>query len=179
VQPRKKRRELLLTRQKYLARDESPARILKDLKKEPEARQLPSFVFRRKLRIESGHCDPDGVVFSRYVFEFFDINTWMLFEAALGVKRQNIAAAFDILGMPLVDARAEFFKPVRFGDCVEIASRVTEFRRSSFDVEHQIRIDENLAVNGGESRVWAVRSKENPEKISAAGIPSGVIARFE
>ena len=71
-----------------------------------------------------------------------------------------------------------FLKPAKFGDEVEIASRVSEFRRSSFDVEHRLTIGGELAVDGRESRVWAVRDKANPDKIGAAAIPPEVIARF-
>jgi hypothetical protein len=35
-----------------------------------------------------------------------------------------------------------------------------------------------LAVDGGESRVWAVRSKDGTDKLAALAIPSEVIARF-
>ena len=43
--------------------------------------------FRRQLTIEWGQCDPAGIVFNSRFFEMFDFSTWMLFEAALGVKR--------------------------------------------------------------------------------------------
>jgi len=33
-------------------------------------------------------------------------------------------------------------------------------------------------VLGGETRVWAVRNKDNPEKISARPLPDEVVARF-
>ena len=102
---------------------------------------MTSFVFRRQLTIEWGHCDPAGIVFNPRFFEFFDTGTWLLFEAALGVKREDLASTFNIMGIPLVDARAEFRKPAKFGDTIEIASRVSEFRRSSFDVEHRISVN--------------------------------------
>lgn len=139
---------------------------------------MPSFTFRRRLTIEWGHCDPAGIVFNPRFFEFFDASSWLLFEAALGIKAQDLAAAYGVVGIALVDARANFLKPVRFGDNVEIASRVSEFRRSSFDVEHRITVGGVLAVEGGESRVWAVRHKDDPDKISAAPIPPEVIAKF-
>jgi len=139
---------------------------------------VASYIFRRQLTIEWGQCDPAGIVFNSRFFEMFDTSTWLLFEAAVGVKPQDLGTRFDIIGIALVDARADFLKPARFGDMIEIASRVSEFRRSSFDVEHKISIGGELAVDGGESRVWAVRSKDDPDKISAAPIPSEVIARF-
>ncbi len=128
--------------------------------------------------VEWGHCDPAGIVFNSRFFEFFDTSTWLLFDAALGVKPQDLGATFDIIGIPLVDARAEFRKPAKFGDTIEIASRVSEFRRSSFDVEHRISVGGELAVEGGETRVWAARDKANPEKIGAVAIPAEVIAKF-
>lgn len=128
--------------------------------------------------IEWGHCDPAGIVFNSRFFEFFDTSTWLLFDAALGVKPPDLASTFGIIGIPLVDARAEFRKPAKFGDTVEITSRVSEFRRSSFDVEHRISVWGELAVEGGETRVWAARDKNDPDRIGAVAIPAEVIARF-
>jgi len=134
--------------------------------------------FRRQLKIEWGHCDPAGIVFNPRFFEFFDANSWLLFETALGLKQQYLASTYGIVGIALVDARANFLKPAKFGDTIEIASQVSEFRRSSFDVEHRISIGGELAVEGGETRVWAARSADDPDRISAATIPKDVIARF-
>ena len=139
---------------------------------------MSSFTFRRQLTIEWGQCDPAGIVFNSRFFEMFDTSTWLLFEAALGVKPQDLGRQFGVIGIALVDARANFLKPVKFGDVIEIASRISEFRRSSFDVEHRIAVGSELAVEGSESRVWAVRNKDDPERISASAIPAEVIARF-
>jgi 4-hydroxybenzoyl-CoA thioesterase len=137
---------------------------------------LTSLVFRRQITVEFGHCDPTGAVHVSRFFQYFDTNTWMLFEAATGVAERDFTATFGIL--PLVEVNAEVRRPVRFGDMIEIASRVTEFRRSSFHVEHRITAGGELAVEGGEMRVWAVRHKNDPSKISAQSIPEAVIARF-
>jgi 4-hydroxybenzoyl-CoA thioesterase len=139
---------------------------------------VTSFTLCRQLTIEWGHCDPAGIVFNPRFFEFFDASSWLLFEAALGVKAQELATTFDIVGIALVDARANFLKPVKFGDAVEIVSRVSEFRRTSFEVEHRLSVNSALAVEGSESRVWAVRDPSNPDKIKTAPIPAEVIARF-
>jgi 4-hydroxybenzoyl-CoA thioesterase len=146
--------------------------------KRPEAFRVASFTFRRQFTVEWGQCDPAGIVFNARFFEMFDISTWMLFEAALGVTAHQLGETFDIIGIPLVDARANFLKPVKFGDVAEIVSRVTEFRRSSFDVEHRLMIGDELAVDGAETRVWTARDKDNPDKIGGIAIPADVIARF-
>ncbi|MGB8895704.1 MAG: thioesterase family protein [Pseudolabrys sp.] len=139
---------------------------------------MASFTFQRQLTIEWGQCDPAGIVFNSRFFEIFDTSTWQLFEAALGVRPHELVTAFGIMGIPLVDVRANFLKPIKFGDVVDMTSRVTEFRRSSFDVEHRLSVGGELAVEGGETRVWAARSKNAPEKFGGAAIPGDVIAKF-
>ncbi|HEY4143410.1 MAG TPA: thioesterase family protein [Pseudolabrys sp.] len=139
---------------------------------------MTSLIQRRTLTVEWGHCDPAGIVFNPRFFEFFDTNTWMLFEKALGVKQSDLAATYGIIGIALVDARANFLKPAEFGDTIEITSRITEFRRSSFDVQHTITIGSDVATEGNETRVWAVRDGANPDKITTASIPAEVIAKF-
>ena len=79
---------------------------------------MASFTFRRQLTIEWGQCDPAGIVFNSRFFEMFDTSTWLLFEAALGVKPQNLGRQFGVIGIALVDARANFLKPVKFGDVI-------------------------------------------------------------
>ena len=137
---------------------------------------LTTFVFRRQMIVEFGHCDPARMVTPKHLFEYFDNGTWSLFEAALGVNRQDFLNVFGIL--PLVDVRLDYRTSVSFGEHIEIASRVAEFRRSSSDVEHQVLRGGDVAAIGGETRVWAVRNEDDPEKISARPIPPEVIARF-
>ena len=139
---------------------------------------MAKFVHRRRFTIEWGHCDPAGIVFNSRFFEFFDWGTWMLFEAALGVKPSELASAFGIAGLPLVDAGARFLAPARFGDQVELSSQVREFRRSSFDVEHRLLVGTTVAVEGHETRVWAARDPADPSKMKSRPIPAEVTARF-
>ncbi len=140
---------------------------------------MTNFVSRRYFTIEWGQCDPAGIVFNSRFFEFFDWGTWTLFEAALGVRPPDLAGAFGIVGLPLVDASARFLAPARFGDAVELQSQVSEFRRSSFDVAHRLLVGGALAVEGRETRVWAGRDPAGSSAIKAQPIPAEVKARFE
>src|SRR5579862_5411076 len=144
-----------------------------------EGKAVASLVSRRQLTVEWSHCDPAGIVFNSRFFEYFDWGTWTLFEKALGVRPPDLAGAFGILGLPLVDAGARFVAPARFGDVVELTSQVSEFRRSSFDVVHQLLVHGALAVEGKETRVWAARDAVDPSKIKSQPIPAQVTARFE
>jgi 4-hydroxybenzoyl-CoA thioesterase len=140
---------------------------------------MTNLVSRREFTIEWAHCDPAGIVFNSRFFEYFDWGTWTLFEAALGVRPPELGAAFGIMGLPLVDASARFVAPARFGDVVELTSQVSEFRRSSFEVAHQLTVRGVLAVEGRETRVWAARDPADPSKIKGQAIPPEVVKRFQ
>ncbi len=139
---------------------------------------MTTYIHRRQLTVEWGQCDPAGIVFNPRFFEMFDVSTWQLIQALLGVPQQDFPAAYNVVGAPLVDARANFLKPARFGDTIEIASRISEVRRTSFDIEHRILIGGALAVDGGETRVWAMRDAADPDRIRAVAIPAAVVERF-
>jgi 4-hydroxybenzoyl-CoA thioesterase len=134
---------------------------------------------RRQITIDWGHCDPAGLVLSSRVFEYFDTSSWALFQAALGVRPSDIAATFDIMGIPLVDARARVNIPLRFGDAIEVLSNIGAFRRSSFNIEHRLLRDGAIAVEGSETRVWAAVDKDDPAKLKARPIPAAVMERFK
>jgi len=151
---------------------------------------MANLVSRRQFSIEWAHCDPAGIVFNSRFFEFFDWGTWTLFEAALGVRPAELAAAggnesipIAEVGapflVPLVEVDAEFLAAVRFGDAVELTSQVREFRRSSFEVEHRLSAGGQLAVIGRETRVFAVRDRADPSILKSLPIPSRVIKQFE
>jgi len=95
------------------------------------------------------------------------------------VPARDLVGAFGIIGIPLVDARARFLAPARFGDVVELTSQIKEFRRSSFDVEHRLMVRGELAVEGRETRVWALRDAADSSVIRSEPIPDEVIARFQ
>jgi 4-hydroxybenzoyl-CoA thioesterase len=139
---------------------------------------MANLVYHRQFAIEWGYCDPAGIVFNSRFFEFFDWSAWLLFEKALGVRPADLGATFNILGIPLVDARARFLKPAKFNDLADIASEVSEFRRSSFEVKHRISIGGELAVEGSETRVWAAQDPADPVKLRGVPIPAEVIERF-
>ena len=139
---------------------------------------MTNLIHRRQFTVEWGACDPAGIVFNGRFFEFFDASAWEMFETTLSVPRADLFAAYDIMGIPLVDARARFVLPVKFGDVAEIASEITEFRRSSFDITHRLSVGGELAVEGRETRVWATRDKDDASRIKSTPIPAAVIERF-
>jgi 4-hydroxybenzoyl-CoA thioesterase len=139
----------------------------------------PNLVNSRPVTIEWGDCDPAGIVFYPRYFAMFDASTAALFDAALGMPKIRWTKHFGIAGIPMVDTRGKFSVPSAYGDQVVIESRVTAFRRSSFDVEHRLlKAGGVLGVEGFETRVWVGRDPGDPSRIKAVPIPAEVIAAF-
>ena len=134
--------------------------------------------FTRKLIVEWGHCDPAGIVFNPRFFEFFDWSTAMLLEAALGLNKPAMMAHYEMAGIPLVETRARFMSPCRFGDEVAITSQITELKRSSFGVRHRLRNGEVVSVEGEETRVWAGRDPEDPARLRSKAIPEDALRKL-
>jgi 4-hydroxybenzoyl-CoA thioesterase len=133
------------------------------------------FVNRRTVTIEWGDCDSAGIVFYPRYFAMFDASCHALFAAALGYRKPAMIARFGIVGTPMVDTRARFLIPSSYGDDVVIESRVTQFGRASYDVEHKLyRADGALGVECWEKRVWAVADPARPGAIKGAPVPDEV-----
>jgi 4-hydroxybenzoyl-CoA thioesterase len=133
----------------------------------------------RAVRIEWGDCDPAGIVYYPRYFEMFDTSTTALFERATGMTKYQMLKAYDFVGYPMVDTRARFVIPNRFGDDVTIETTIKEFRRSSFDVHHRLLKNGELSVEGFETRVWVGRDPADASKIKSQAIPGEVLARFK
>jgi len=68
--------------------------------------------------------------------------------------------------------------PSRVSDVVVVESEITEWRRSSFCIQHKLFNKKVLAVECSEIRVWAGVSETDAEKIEGKPVPPEVIARF-
>src|ERR1700747_2874868 len=133
----------------------------------------------RRVRIEWGDCDPQGIVFFPRYLAMFDDSTAYLFERALGITKYRMMQVYEFAGFPLVDVRARFILPSRFGDDVDIESKIGEFRRSSFVVEHRLRKGDERAVEGLETRGRGRGHPDDPNDMQSQPVPREVKQRFE
>jgi 4-hydroxybenzoyl-CoA thioesterase len=136
------------------------------------------FIHRREVQIQWGDCDPANIVYYPRYFAMFDDSTSIMFEAA-GFSKQDIVRRYGLVGIPMVDTRAKFLIPSTHGDWITIESRVEAWRRSSFDVRHNVFKGEALAIEAFETRVLVGRDPDNADKLKSAPVPAEIIARFE
>jgi 4-hydroxybenzoyl-CoA thioesterase len=104
-----------------------------------------------RLDVLFSDCDPARLVFYPRFFEWFDRATWTLFRKA-GLEGEALGTVI----FPLVDIKAKFSAPVRWGETFEIASTILEWRRSSFRVLHEGSVAGELRCHSEETRVWSV-----------------------
>jgi len=132
---------------------------------------------RKEIHVEWGDCDPAGIVYFPRFFEYFDACTTALFEAA-GFRKTEMLKEYSLVGIPLVEASAQFYAPASFGELVTVESRIVEWGKSSFRVEHKLYKGSVLGAEGREKRVWTVRDARSEKGMRGETIPEEVKARF-
>jgi 4-hydroxybenzoyl-CoA thioesterase len=132
----------------------------------------------RTLRIEWGDCDPAGIVFYPRYFAMFDTSTAYLIERAAGMSKFDYLKHYKFVGHPIVETRAIFRVPTRFGDEVSIETAVAACGRSSIKIEHRLSKAGVLAVEGFETRVFVAHDPDDPEKLKSQPIPPDLAARL-
>jgi 4-hydroxybenzoyl-CoA thioesterase len=134
---------------------------------------------RRTLRIEWGDCDPAGIVFYPRYFAMFDHSTTLLIERTLGMSKHQLYETYKFAGYPMIETRARFLLPTRFGDDVVIETSLSAVGRSSFELTHRLTKDGELAAEGFETRVWTVHDPARPGRLKAEPIPQQLAERLK
>lgn len=133
----------------------------------------------RLIRVQWGDCDPAGIVFYPRYFEWFDASTILLFEKATGLTKIRMLAKYNGAGLALLEARAVFKVASQYGEDLSVETRVTEFRRSSFFVQHTVtKGDGVLALEGFETRLWTARDPADKNRLRSAPLPPEILAGF-
>jgi len=84
------------------------------------------------VRVEFGDCDPAGIVWFPNFFRWIDAASRHFF-AECGVPRwEETTETLGVIGTPLVDTHTRFVKSASYGDTLQIAVRITEWREKSF-----------------------------------------------
>ena len=135
-------------------------------------------IYTLTIQISWGHCDPAKIVFYPNYFIWFDQSAHHLFDKA-GANMGDLMDQYGVVGLPIVDAHAEFIYPSKYGDEIEVTSWISEWREKTLIVTHEIHNNGLLAVKGTEVRVWAKPSPDDPKRLQAQVIPDSIRASFD
>ena len=128
---------------------------------------------RYRFNVEWGDTDAAGIVFYPNFFKWFDAGTWRLLIGA-GLTEAVLRDRHGLLGCPIVAANAEFLRPARFWDELELTSYISEVSGKSFLVSHEIRSDGELRAQGEEKRVAVRLAEPGGKRIEAVALPEAI-----
>lgn len=134
--------------------------------------------YSETFQVDFSDCDPARIVFYPRYFGWFDRNSEHMFRAR-GLDWNELWPAYDLAGLPIVDATAKFLAPSRMGDTITVESWVGEWKGKVFVVEHRVTNAGQVTVEGREVRVWGLRDPDHPAGMKAAPVPDEVIAKME
>lgn len=95
-------------------------------------------VFTARITVRFGDTDPAGFVYYPNLFHYFHVAMEEFFAARCGIGYAQLIAD-ERLGFPTVNAQAEFFAPVVYGDEVEVEVFVSRVGRTSATFEYGVR----------------------------------------
>ena len=128
-------------------------------------------------RVEFGDCDPAGIVWFPNFFRWIDAASRNFF-AGCGVPRwEETARTLGVIGTPLVDTHTRFVKAASYGDTLQIAVRITEWRDKSFVQTYRVTRGDELILECEEVRIFA--AKREGGGIRAVPVPPEIRALCE
>ncbi len=124
-----------------------------------------------RLEVQWGDCDPADIVYYPNYYRWFDNASHRLFnqrELDIG----TLSRRYGALGFPLVNTSARFIRTATVGDLLVVESTVVAMSRKTLTVEHRVRCDGELLVEGQEIRILG--RKDATGRLGAAEIPADI-----
>jgi 4-hydroxybenzoyl-CoA thioesterase len=94
--------------------------------------------FSTRITVRFGDCDPAGLVYYPVLFHYCHAAMEEFFAARCGVEYARLVST-ERLGFPTVNARAEFFEPLVYGDTAEVEVWASRAGRTSVTFEYRLR----------------------------------------
>lgn len=123
------------------------------------------------VNIEFGDCDPARIVWFPNFFRWIDAASRHFFVSCGVPPWHELEKSRGIIGTPIVNTEAKFISTVTYGDKLNIAVSIAEWREKSFVQQYKLTCAERAVMECSEVRIFAGRRADNPEAIRALPIP--------
>ena len=121
------------------------------------------------IQVEFGDCDPAGIVWFPNFFRWIDAASRNFFIRC-GVPRwEETAKTLGVIGTPIVDTKSRFISTATYGDVLDIATSVSEWRNKSFVQQYRFTRarpdggEPDLIMECEEVRIFAARREGTGE----------------
>jgi len=126
-------------------------------------------VFRHRLRVRYGECDPQGVVFNANYLAFFDVIITEFWREAVGDYNAMIEAGAD---MVVAESRIRFLGSAAFDDQLDFELRVARLGNTALTTRIDASVDGRPIVAGEMRHVFidpaTKQKRQMPDDIRAA-----------
>ena len=123
--------------------------------------------FSTRITVRFGDADPAGLVYYPIIFHYFHIAMEEFFAARCGITYQRLIDD-ERIGFPTVNAQAEFFVPLVYGDEAVVEVVVARLGRCSVSFEYSVRRASDAVVC---ARATLVQVAMNLDERRAIPIP--------
>jgi len=128
-----------------------------------------SRVFRHRIRVRYGECDPQGIVFNANYLAYFDLILTEFWREAAGSYSAMVEAGAD---MVVAESRILFRSPAAFDEELDFELRVARLGNTALQSRIDARVDDRLVVEGEIRHVFidpATKAKRTmPDEIRSA-----------
>jgi YbgC/YbaW family acyl-CoA thioester hydrolase len=131
--------------------------------------------FSARIEVRFGDADPAGLVYYPVIFHYLHVAMEEFFAARCGISYARLMAD-ERIGFPTVNAQAEFFVPLVYGDEAVVELFVSRVGRSSATFEYSVKRagDETLCA-----RATHIQVAMNLDTRRAIPIPDKYRRAFE
>ena len=129
--------------------------------------------------IQFGDCDPAGIVFYPNFQRWMDAASLSFFMQCGVPPWRELEKTRGIVGTPLLEINTRFIKSATYGETLDIATHVEEWRSKVVVQVHRItrvRADdgEDLICEGREVRAFVKRDEHDRDRLRAIPVPEDI-----
>ena len=128
-------------------------------------------VFRHRLRVRYGECDPQGVVFNANYLAYFDVIVTEFWREAIGPYNALLEAGTD---MVVGESRIRFLGPAAFDEEIDFELRVARLGETSLTTHISATVEDRPVLEGETRHVFI-----DPETKLKSQMPDDIRAGLE
>ena len=131
------------------------------------------------IDIAFGDCDPAGIVFFPNFLRWMDTASLAFFMQCRVPPWRELEKTRGIVGTPLLEINTRFIKSATYGETLDIATHVEEWRAKVVVQMHRVtrtRSDGgvDLICEGREVRAFVTRDADNRDRLRAIAVPEDI-----
>jgi 4-hydroxybenzoyl-CoA thioesterase len=119
--------------------------------------------YRTEIQVRFGDVDKAGIVYYPVIFHYLHIAQEDFFAHYVGVAYHRLIEE-DRLGFPTVHDSTDFYKPLRYGDTLEITVYISSVGESSATFEFRVRKKGSDQLLAGSTQVKVAIDMDTWEK---------------